>query len=382
MVKGLYTAYTGMINEQKRLDVLSNNLANADTNGYKKEGTTSQTFADELAIKIKDTSSYGLAQKLGTISMGVHIGETYTDYSTGSFKVTDNSTDFAIKGDGFFAIAYTDKQGNSSVKYTRDGAFTVNTQGYLVTKDGDYVLNANDARNGNVNGRIQVDPTQKITVDELGNIYQNDQQVGTIGIVDFADYDYLAKYGENMYDLVNGGTVTAADGSVTETHRAVKLTVDGSENWISWTNPRDTADITVPGTIGSLGDILCSHYSPLAGTLSSDAGLYTVSTNTTAEPGKTRIILRHGFKTLALFKEYLKAQADAGTPVTFVYKLTPATETPTVTKRTAEPLCAVPDADGLCTVQGGSTLTVTGYEDPRATRRALEKRIAALEAKA
>ena len=106
MVKGLYTAYTGMINEQKRLDVLSNNLANADTNGYKKEGTTSQTFADELAIKIKDTSSYGLAQKLGTISMGVHIGETYTDYSTGSFKVTDNSTDFAIKGDGFFAIAY------------------------------------------------------------------------------------------------------------------------------------------------------------------------------------------------------------------------------------------------------------------------------------
>ena len=174
----------------------------------------------------------------------------------------------------------------------------------------------------------------------------------------------------------------AADGSVTETHRAVKLTVDGSENWISWTKLRDTADITVPGTIGSLGDILCSHYSPLAGTLSSDAGLYTVSTNTTAEPGKTRVILRHGFKTLALFKEYLKAQADAGTPVTFVYKLTPATETPTVTKRTAEPLCAVPDADGLCTVQGGGTLTVTGYEDPRATRRALEKRIAALEAKA
>lgn len=142
------------------------------------------------------------------------------------------------------------------------------------------------------------------------------------------------------------------------------------------------ADGSVPGTIGSMGDILCSHYSPLAGTLSSDAGLYTVSTNTTAEPGKTRIILRHGFKTLALFKEYLKAQADAGTPVTFVYKVNAATETPTVTKHTAEPLCAVPNADGLCTVQGGGTLTVTGYEDPRATRRALEKRITALEAKA
>ena len=174
----------------------------------------------------------------------------------------------------------------------------------------------------------------------------------------------------------------AADGSVTETHRAVKLTVDGSENWISWTNPRDTADITVPGTIGSLKDILRSHYSPLEGTLSADTGLHTVSTNTTAEPGKTRIILRHGFKTGALLKEYLKAQADAGTPVTFVYKVNAKTETPTVTKHTTKPLCAVPDADGLCTVQGGGTLTVTGYEDPRATRRALEKRVTALEAKA
>lgn len=214
MVKGLYTAYTGMINEQKRLDVLSNNLANADTNGYKKEGTTSQTFADELAIKIKDTSYYGMPQKLGTMSMGVHIGETYTDYSSGNFKVTDNLTDFALSGDGFFAIAFTDKAGNSSVKYTRDGAFVINTQGYLVTKDGDFVLGMNDAMNGNVNGRIQVDPNLKITVDEFGNIYQNDQLVADIGFVDVEDYDYLAKYGENLYDLVEGGNIIASDAKV------------------------------------------------------------------------------------------------------------------------------------------------------------------------
>ena len=50
MIKGLYTAHTGMVNEMKRLDVLTNNLANADTTAYKKEGTTSRTFADELAI--------------------------------------------------------------------------------------------------------------------------------------------------------------------------------------------------------------------------------------------------------------------------------------------------------------------------------------------
>lgn len=214
MVKGLYTAHTGMVNEQKRLDVLTNNLANADTNGYKKEGTTSQTFADELAIKIKDTSNFGISQKLGTISMGVHLGETYTDYSQGSYKVTDNSTDFALNGNGFFAISFTDKMGNTSVKYTRDGAFTVNTQGYLVTKDGDYVLNANGAANSNGNARIQVDPTKDIVVDELGNIYQDDTLVATIGVVDFADYNYLAKYGENMYDLVDGGQIIASTAKV------------------------------------------------------------------------------------------------------------------------------------------------------------------------
>lgn len=214
MVKGLYTAYTGMINEQKRLDILSNNLANADTNAYKKEGTTSQTFADELAIKIKDTSAYGVPQNLGTMSMGVQIGETYTDYSAGSYRVTDNHTDFALKGDGFFAIAYTDKAGNASVKYTRDGEFIVNTQGYLVTKDGDFVLNMQDAMNGNVNGRVQVDPTQEMIVDEFGNITQNNQQVAQLGYVDFENYDYIQKYGENLYDLAEGGTVVASEAQV------------------------------------------------------------------------------------------------------------------------------------------------------------------------
>ena len=60
MVKGLYTAYTGMLNEQNRMDIMTNNLANADTNGYKKEGSTAQTFADTYAIKIKDTSAYNI----------------------------------------------------------------------------------------------------------------------------------------------------------------------------------------------------------------------------------------------------------------------------------------------------------------------------------
>ena len=102
------------------------------------------------------------------------------------------------------------------MKYSRDGAIVVNTAGYLVTKDGDYVLNQNGAMNADAGARIQVDPNLPITVDEKGNIVQNNQQVGTIGVVDIEDYNYLAKYGENMYDLVNGGVRQASTAKVTQ----------------------------------------------------------------------------------------------------------------------------------------------------------------------
>lgn len=216
MVKGLYTAYTGMINEQKRLDVLSNNLANADTNGYKKEGTTSQTFADTLAIKIRDSSDYYLPKGLGDISLGVHVGETYTDYSQGNFRVTDNKYDVALDGNGFFAISYTNKNNENSVKYTRDGAFTVNTEGYLVTKDGDFVLNQNGAmnRDGGAGSYIRLNPNLDFKIDQFGRIYQNEQFVAQLGVVDVADYNYIEKYGENLYDLANGAQLTASNAKV------------------------------------------------------------------------------------------------------------------------------------------------------------------------
>ena len=105
MVKGLYTAWTAMINEQHRMDVATNNLANANTNGYKKEGSTQQTFDSQLALKIKDTSEPGsYPRRLGRIVPGVKTGEDYTDWSEGPMKSTGNTWDLAISGKGFFAI--------------------------------------------------------------------------------------------------------------------------------------------------------------------------------------------------------------------------------------------------------------------------------------
>ena len=204
MVKGLYTAYTGLINEQNRMDVLTNNLANASTVGFKKEGATSQAFNDVLAFKIKDTTDPLAARPLGAMSMGVKIGETYTDFSQGSMRGTENTYDLAISGTGFFAVEFTNKGGETSTKYTRDGSFILNREGYLVTKDGDYVLGSN-------NNRIRLDPNQPSLIDQQGNIWQNNALVATVGVTDFEDYNYLEHYGENYYEPVEGYAERAGD---------------------------------------------------------------------------------------------------------------------------------------------------------------------------
>lgn len=198
MVRGLYTAYTGMMNQQARLDVITNNLANASTVGYKKEGSTSQAFDSMYTQKIKDGSEGYINRRIGKESLGVKIGETYTDYTQGSFKVTGNTLDFALEGTGFFNIEYTSKSGVTSTRYTRDGSFSLNNQGMLVTEDGDYLLGQN--------GRIQVPTGAEIVIDELGNVYADDELVDTIKITDFEDYNYLRKFGENLYTTVDGAT--------------------------------------------------------------------------------------------------------------------------------------------------------------------------------
>ena len=215
MVKGLYTAYTGMVNEQRRLDVLTNNLANSATTGYKKEAMVAQAFDERLAIKIKDTSSLNnQPEGIGYISLGTKIGETYTNWDQGAFQITDKDSDVAIAGNGFFAISFTNKAGETSIKYTRDGAFTVDSEGYLRTSDGDYVLNSDGALNSE-NGEefyVQIDPSVPYAIAKDGTITQNGEEVATIGLVDFEDYDYINKYGENLYDLIDGGTVIESEG--------------------------------------------------------------------------------------------------------------------------------------------------------------------------
>ena len=208
MLKGLYTAYTGMINEQHRMDTMTNNLANVSTVGYKKEGATSQSFDSILTVKLKDTSiGKTLAERMGRNNPGVKIGENYTDFTQGSFRITDNTYDLALAGEGFFAIEFTNKAGETSTMYTRGGQFTLNKEGYLVTEDGDYVLDVQ-------NRRIQVDTTQEARITNDGIISQNGRNVARIQVADFEDYNYLEKYGETYYRPVEGARLTTGTAAI------------------------------------------------------------------------------------------------------------------------------------------------------------------------
>ncbi|MCD7837206.1 MAG: flagellar hook-basal body protein [Lachnospiraceae bacterium] len=208
MFKGLYTAYTGMINEQNRMDTMTNNLANITTVGFKKEGTTSQSFDDILTVKIKDASVGELnVTRTGIDNPGVKVGENYVDYSQGSFRLTENTYDLALSGDGFFAVEFTNKAGETSTKYTRAGNFTLNKDGYLTTEEGDYVLDENSRR-------IVLDTLSDSEIRENGDIEQNGVTVATIQVVDFADYDYLQRYGETYFEPIEGAEIIDSDAEV------------------------------------------------------------------------------------------------------------------------------------------------------------------------
>ncbi|MCR5849006.1 MAG: flagellar hook-basal body protein [Lachnospiraceae bacterium] len=206
MLKGLYTAYTGMLNEQNRMDVLANNLANSATVGFKKEGTTSQGFKSVLTYRIKDMEGSGTWNNvnIGIGTPGVKIGENYVDYSQGAFRETGNTFDLALGGTGFFNIEFTNKAGETRTMYTRDGNFSLTKEGYLVTKDGDFVMG--NGANG-VPGHIQIDPNIEASIDQMGRIIQNDTIVGQLRITDFADYNYLERYGENCFIPVEGAEI-------------------------------------------------------------------------------------------------------------------------------------------------------------------------------
>ena len=174
----------------------------------------SEKKAREIAVQVTEKADMRKAmmflQKYGiSLNLGAKIGESFRSWDQGSFQNTGNTFDFALSGSGLFSISFTNKAGETSTLYTRDGSFQMNREGYLVTKDGDFVLGEN--------GPIQL-PTdfEKLTVEESGEIYADGQYVDRFALVDFENYDYVEAYGENLYRAVDGATQTDATATVNQ----------------------------------------------------------------------------------------------------------------------------------------------------------------------
>ncbi len=233
MVKGLYTAYTGMVNEQRRMDIETNNLANANSTGFKEERSVSQSFRDLLGLKIKDYSDAPwTARRLGLINPGVKLAGSYTNFEQGDLESTGNDFDLALNngipttdsdsvndnmgagGNAFFATSFAtgDPDVGALIKYTRDGNFTLDQDGYLVTTEGNNVLDVN-------NNPIQVDPLRDTTIFQDGRIVQDGNVVGTIQVARFDNPQFLQRYQDNSFIIGDSPaqvvSTTAAEANAT-----------------------------------------------------------------------------------------------------------------------------------------------------------------------
>jgi len=209
MIRGLYTSGYGMITLNRKMDVVSNNLANVNTNGFKKDGVVFEEFSEVLAKRLYDNANRPLntPQDIGDMALFNDIAEVYTDFTQGSLENTNLNTDFAINGDdyAFFAVAVPDGEGNYREFYTRDGSFKLDDQGRLVTRSGFVVMGEN--------GAIYLEGTE-FNVNSNGQIFQNGELVDTLRIRKFENPETLRKFGMNLLAVTDETQEGVFNGSV------------------------------------------------------------------------------------------------------------------------------------------------------------------------
>ncbi|MCL2207104.1 MAG: flagellar basal-body rod protein FlgF [Fibromonadales bacterium] len=183
MVNGLYSARNGMMLLQEMMDNTTHNLSNATTAGFKKS-----LMASIAQVEHRRNDELKLHQ-----DEEHQMSENYIDYSQGSMIITDNPFDLALEREGFFEV-----ETENGIRYTRNGSFTRNAMGELVTLQGYKVL-GEDGR------PISMDEAHEFAVSASGKVYADGKDVGKLSIVDFPDKrTQLGREGFNLYYAKNG----------------------------------------------------------------------------------------------------------------------------------------------------------------------------------
>lgn len=199
---GLYTAVCGSRCQENRLEILSNNLANLDTAGFKEDRPIFRVSHPRIvnSIVLDDPTAYRkflLDQKLS-----IHypaISGIQTDFYTGQMRHTGNQMDVAISGQGFFVVDTPRGE-----RYTRMGNFSLNKENKLVTQEG-YPLKAK------VKGKVKQEKEEHITITGTDIVFKRDgsirvdgQPIHALRMVDFKDYSRLQKEGNNCFNNLGG----------------------------------------------------------------------------------------------------------------------------------------------------------------------------------
>ncbi len=211
MKRGLYTASTGMTTQMQRMDVISNNLANVNTTGFKRDDASIRTFDDIFIQRVNEPRDQNgmphFNDIIGDLGFGVTIDKVTTNFTTGSHLITESSLDFAIEGDGFFTVNVPQKDGTSQEMYTRNGAFKLTTDGFLVTGDNYYV----QGQNGSINlAQYGTMPS----VSSKGEIIVDGQVLDQLKFTAFEDNSTLRKINDDYYKTTDESVQATPTGAI------------------------------------------------------------------------------------------------------------------------------------------------------------------------
>ncbi|MCL1935613.1 MAG: flagellar hook-basal body protein [Defluviitaleaceae bacterium] len=207
MIRGLYTSAMGMAVQMSSLDVVANNLANANTNGFRNATAVQQSFPDMLMLSLNSVPNNPIhrVHPVGGTGHGVVVSNISVNFAQGPFENTGGDLDVALSGDGFFSVETILPSGEAVQMFTRNGAFTVNTDRHLINFNGDRILNTD--------GTPILLPDGEIVIEANGVIRVNGDILTTLGIVNFEDPSLLRQHGYNLF-AQNNAEIIPFTGSV------------------------------------------------------------------------------------------------------------------------------------------------------------------------
>lgn len=207
MFRGFYTVASGMLSQQRKTEMLTNNMSNANTPGYKADQASMRAFPEMLMDRMDSTSiptekklSLPFNQRVGALNTGVYMQETIPSFVQGDLQETGRGLDVALldgsmpvdKETGIRGSVFLTVEGpDGSPRYTRNGNLTVNGNGFLTTNSGFYMLDENG-------DRIQLESDQ-FTVGENGQIVVDGNAVATLGVGYSDNPNLLVKQGDGLF---------------------------------------------------------------------------------------------------------------------------------------------------------------------------------------